>query len=192
MPSRHQLVGELQWSDHKNMHVSGLYDRIAIGGNVLALLSFVAPAGEVKAMRAALATNTKDSMTLSGQLPEGRKKDDRLLPVTEGYHVWAHRLPYGMVHALFIGRTPGLLMNASDDVLWAALKHERFTTPLLRAWLTYIKEGLEEKKKLYDCACVGCNCRLLNARTEDLDELVASGLKSGFLRIEEEHNESTS
>lgn len=185
-------MGELVWSDHKQMYVKGFYDRVAVSGKTLMLLSFVGAAQMAKAMRAALASPTsgKYAIMLDGERPEGIDKDNGIY-CGEGYYCYAHRLPFGMVHAMFISRSPSLLMSPGDDALWNALKHPRYTTPLLKSWLPYLKEELEKERpgglpKLFGCKTVACGCRMLSAMTKDLDDIVSAGLKDGDIKIAED------
>ena len=63
---------------------------------------------------------------------------------------------FGSIHALFTCRQPGFLLNDSDDALWQELKQERFTTPLLRGWLPYVRKELEISNLLDRCHTLDC------------------------------------
>ena len=97
----------------------------------------------------------------------------------------AFRLGKDTVHALFLAKSPGLLLNASKECLWQELKHERFETPLLRSWVPYLRERLITSRKLHPCKCVGCDVWGLSCRTKDLDELVTEGIQMGAIKVEE-------
>ena len=93
-------------------------------------------------------------------------------PSPGGYRIDAHRLGFGSIHALFICRQQGFLPNDSDDALWQELKQERFTTPLLRGWLPYVRKELELKSLLSRCHTLDCTCCILTATSADLDSIV--------------------
>lgn len=179
----HRLLGTYEWSDEKQMHISASYDRIAWFNRKLLVASLVTSVSSVKALRAAISSECGNAMHFSvpDRSPEtGVRIDD------QGYALHVHRLPFSTAHAVVINRRPGLLLNNSDAALWAELKAERFSTPLLRSWLPYIRGQLEANGCLVDAECVGCTCRVLRATTGDLDAIVESGLKLNLIRIEEE------
>ncbi len=70
--------------------------------------------------------------------------------------------------------------------MWQELKRERFTTPLLRGWLPYIRKELELKSVLARCYTLDCSCCVLTATSADLDSIVEGGLKNGSIAIKEE------
>ena len=90
------------------------------------------------------------------------------------------------IPALFTCRQQGFLPNDSDDALWQELKKERFTTPILRGWLPYIRKELELKSLLVRCHTLDCTCCILTATSADLDSIVELGLKKVFIVIQEE------
>jgi hypothetical protein len=106
-------------------------------------------------------------------------------PSPGGYRIDAHKLGFGSIHALFTCRQQGFLPNDSDDALWQELKQERFTTPLLRGWLPYIRKELELKSLLARCHTLDCTCCVLAGTSADLDAIVESGLKNGSTAIHE-------
>ena len=93
---------------------------------------------------------------------------------------------FGSIHALFTCRQKGFLPYDSDDALWQELKQERFTTPLLRGWLPYVRKELELKCLLSRCYTLDCTCCILTGTSVDLDSIVEFGLKSGLIAIKEE------
>ena len=113
------------------------------------------------------------------------KVPESMAPSPSGYRIDAHRLGFGSIHALFTCRQQGFLPNDSDDALWHELKQERFTTPMLRGWLPYIRKELELKSLLARCHTLDCTCCVLTATSADLDSIVESGLKNGLISIQE-------
>jgi hypothetical protein len=152
-------------------------------------ISLVAFSQDVKAIRAALATGLTSPMRLRNSTltnDDDSKVPDAVWPSPGGYRIDAHRLGYGSVHAIFVCRQQGFLPNGSDDALWQELKQERFTTPILRVWLPYVRKELELKGLLRRCHTLDCTCSVLTATSADLDPIVESGIKDGSITISEE------
>ena len=162
---------------------------MALHENRLVFISLVAFSQDVKAIRAAFAAGLDSPMRLKNVT---LSKDDEstvpgaVWPSLGGYRIDAHRLGFGSIHALFTCRQQGFLPNDSDDALWQELKQERFTTPLLRGWLPYVRKELELKSLLSRCHTLDCTCCILTATSADLDSIVESGLKNGLISIQEE------
>ena len=93
---------------------------------------------------------------------------------------------FGSIHALFTCPQQGFLPNDCDDAIRQELKQERFTTPLLRGWLPYVRKELELKSLLSRCHTLECTCCILTATSADLDSIVESGLKRSLISIQEE------
>jgi hypothetical protein len=110
---------------------------------------------------------------------------ESVLPSPSGYRIDAHRLGFGSIHALFTCRQQGFLPNDSDDALWQELKRERFTTPMLRGWLPYVRKELELESLLPRCYTLDCTCCILTATSADLDSIVEFGLKNSSIAIHE-------
>jgi hypothetical protein len=96
------------------------------------------------------------------------------------------RIGFGSIDAIFTCRQQRFLPNDSDDALWQELKQDRFTTPLLRGWLSYVRKELELKSLLARCHTLDCTCCILTATSADMDSIVESGLKNGLISIQEE------
>jgi hypothetical protein len=183
-----RLQGIFEWSDGKSIHIEARFDKVALDQNRLFFISLVAFGQDVKALRAAFAVGVDSpihlkNVTLSRDGESTIPGDVR--PAFGGYRLDTHRLGFGSIHALFTCRQPGFLPNESDDALWQELKQERFTTPLLRGWLPYIRKELEIKSLLSRCHTLDCTCCVLDAKSADLDSIVEFGLKNGLIRIEQ-------
>ena len=63
-------------------------------------------------------------------------------PVT--YTAAVTKLAPGVIHLVALAKIPGLMPNMSDDHLWAELTGPRYTTPLLRTWIPWIKETMTD------------------------------------------------
>ena len=184
-----RLQGSFEWSDGKSIHIEARFDKVALHDNRLMFLSLVAFSQDIKAIRAALAAGLTSPMRLRNVTLT--KQDESLVPrdvwpSLSGYRIDAHRLGFGSIHAVFTCRQQGFLANDSDDALWQELKQERFTTPLLRGWLPYIRKELELKSLLSRCHTLDCKCCLLTAMSADLDSMVESGLTNGLIAIQPE------
>lgn len=186
--SSHKLVGHFEWADDKQQHIQLDYDRLAVSGRTLLLASLVGAVADVKCLRAALGSDVRQGIDLSGEVPEGREPEGFTATADPmGYQLYVHRMPYGTAHAVMISRRPGFILSGDSEALWAELKDPRYTTPLLKRWLPYLESELESQGKLTACECVGCYCRVLTATTKNLDELVESGLKQGLITIEDDN-----
>ena len=182
-----RLVGVFEWFDDKSIHIQARVNKVALHQDKLVFISLVAFSQDVKAIRAALAAglaspiglkNVKLSKDGESTVPES------VWPSPSGYRIDAHKLGLGSIHALFTCRQQGFLPNDSDDALWQELKQERFTTPLLRGWLPYVRKELELKNLLARCHTLDCTCCILIATSADLDSIVEFGLKNGLISIQ--------
>ena len=183
-----RLLGQFEWCDGKSIHIQARFDKVAIHEDRLVFISLVAFSQDVKAIRAALAAGLQSPMWLKNVTlsKDGESKvPESVAPSPSGYRIDAHRLGFGSIHALFTCRQQGFLPNDSDDALWQELKQERFTTPMLKGWLPYIRKELELKSLLTRCYTLDCTCCILTATSADLDSIVESGLKNGLISIQE-------
>lgn len=106
----------------------------------------------------------------------------------DGYRAYYHPLMMRTYESVVVSKRRGLLPTVSDNGLWLELKSERYTTPLLRDWVPFIRERLVKEKLLESLRCDGewpTKPGLLTATTEDLDDIVKSGLACGHIKIEE-------
>ena len=184
-----RLEGLFEWYDSKSIHIQARFDKVALHQDKLVFISLVAFSQHVKAIRAALAAGLSTPMRLKNVTlsRDGESTvPGSVSPSPGGYRIDAHRLGFGSIHALFTCRQQGFLPNDSDDALWQELKQERFTTPLLRGWLPYIRKELEIKSLLARCHTLDCTCCVLTGTSADLDSIVEFGLKNGLISIQEE------
>src|SRR5580692_10378383 len=184
-----RLQGLFEWTDGKSIHIQARFDKVALHQDKLVFISLVAFSQDIKALRAALAAGLTSPMWLKHVTlsKDGESKvPESVSPSPGGYRIDAHRLGFGSIHALFTCRQQGFLPNDSDDALWQELKQERFTTPLLRGWLPYVREALELRSLLSRCYTLDCSCCILTAMSAELDSIVESGLKHSLISIQEE------
>jgi hypothetical protein len=187
--TRPRLQGLFEWSDAKAIHIQARFDKVAVHQDRLAFISLVAFSQDIKAIRAALAAGLASPMWLKNVTlsRDGESKvPESVWPSPAGYRLDSHRLGFGSIHALFTCRQQGFLPDDSDDALWQELRQVRFTTPLLRGWLPYVRKELELKSLLARCHTLDCTCCILTVTSADLDSIVETGVKNGSILIQVE------
>ena len=178
--STRQLKYHLRWSRGVDVRIDVDVDLIAVSQSKrLMVLSCVGPASQVKALRAALASEFDEPLTI-----EFKQGTAGIWADKSRYTSYAVRLGRDLIHAIFVSRVQGLILANSDEALWRELKDERYTTPLLRSWMPYVREELVRRELLEKCVCKRCDVWLLAATSADLDDIVVDGVKSGTLKIE--------
>jgi hypothetical protein len=161
-------------------------DRLAVDrAGYIYMVSMVAPAQLVKAVRAMLAPNVTKSDRVRVEFVDLKVRDrDNDYEhnagfghsISEGYNCYVHKLDYGLVHAMFVTKSEKFLPEMSDAAIWKALKHEKRSTPVIRDWLPYIVKQLKENKSLHHCHTYRCDCGVLEADDKVLDMIVSRGL----------------
>jgi hypothetical protein len=189
--NQEKTFGDLEFSGRDVATPSFPFDRLAISGRgELLLVSLVAPAMNVKQIRAILNGGAKVICNAGGVKVNQPSREDwyahapgRLTPSADGYSCHVHRLDYGLCHALYVTKMPGVMRVVTEEALWQELNDTRFTTPLLREWVPYIGEELRSAELLEEAHVFNCTCGVLSAQTKHLDEIVSEGLRSGAIRI---------
>lgn len=161
------------------------FDKIATSGRgELLLLSIFTDQMRVKAIRSILCGGAKAVANASGVklgrpgcMPYERHTPGRLMPTSDGYNVYTHKIGYGMAHALFVTRMQGFMKVITPESLWQELNTVRFTTPILREWIPYVEKTLRENERLENAHTFNCECGVLSVSTKALDEVVSEGLK---------------
>ncbi len=100
-------------------------------------------------------------------------------PVT--YSAAVAKLAPGVIHLVALAKIPGLMPNMSDDHLWAELSGPRYTTPLLRPWTAWLKASMAEGDGIVIAKGFAATVGVLKTQPDELDALVASGVKEGHL-----------
>jgi len=184
---------EFSWKDGGTPSLK--FNKIAHSGrSELMMVSLICETQYVKSVRAALVPDKKGSSRVSvvagGVRTNVPGREDwyasmpgRLYCGSDGYHVFTHKLGYGLAHALFITKAPGFMMSVTEESLWQELNSTRFTTPVLREWVPYIEKKLRECNRLEDAHVFGCRSGILSATTSKLDEIVIEGLSKGKISI---------
>jgi hypothetical protein len=167
------------------------FDRIAISGRgELLLVSLVAPTQTIKQIRAILHTGNRVNIVAGGikvKQPIGEPytahQPGNLHPSADGYTTHVHKLDYGQAHALMITKASGFIKIVTDETIWQELTDPRFTTPVLRDWVPHISQEMREREILEEAHVFNCNCGIMSATTQDLDEIVSEGLRAGAIYI---------
>ena len=159
---------------------------LAVDGNAkLLALSVVAHHTQAKALHAALTGNmdnvTFEVVNTTDEIPY-RATSPSLMD--DGYKVRMHRLPYDQVHVVALSEADGVVPAWGEDGLWRELTSERYTTPVLRSWIPWLKQRIEEDDTLLSPGVQWqCATRLLTLEQGRLDEMVSWGLNDHCLRI---------
>ena len=149
----------------------------------LLLLSATGPDTAAKAVRAtlyqpdiqatfSLTTGDTEQMIKARTAFDGK-------PVTYGAAI--AKLAPGVVHLVALAKSPGLMPNMSDDHLWTELSGPRYTTPLLRSWIPWLKQAMTKDSGIVVAEGMASTVGVLNTEPGDLDELVMQGVKEGHL-----------
>lgn len=149
-----------------------LCDRIAYRNRVAFIVSLVAPNMSIKAARAIVSTT--DKYRFEVDRPDSGTA--YLGPSESGYRVLTEKVGRWNGRLILIAKDERLLVNGSDDALWAHLASDRFSTPVQRHWIPRLKQTLVEKNRFVMLDGFGCDAALCNLDTEALDQIVASGL----------------
>lgn len=176
--------------------VSGVpFDRIALepSNNLrLLLLSIVADGMRVKAVRALLHTNTRqtsidincdEKFTRTGFDHGASVNGYGIQIASEGYETTILRMPFGECHAIFRAREPDFMAVLDDEALWNLFREDRHTTPILREWVPWIREELARRQLLIHCWCHRATSAILSATVDQLDDVVSKGVREGHIRI---------
>ena len=182
------------------------YNAIAIHRSELMFVSAVGSSADFKVIQSVV--NSKGSIPalwaasgLSVMRPSQFKDDTgyprgpgRMNVSPLGYNVFKHRLGFGQEHRLFVTRTPGFMLVATEEAIWRELKSEQFETPLVREWLPYVAQQLRAKSFLVECkvhpyeeaddsSSPMLSCAVINATTADVDAIVLEGLRNKSIAI---------
>ena len=151
----------------------------------LLLLSATGPDTSVKSVRAALyqpdveAEFVLETENIERMLKARCTHDGK--PVT--YSAAVTKLAQGVIHLVALAKVPGLMPNMSDDRLWAELTGPRYTTPLLRMWIPWLKATMAEGGGIVLANGFEATVGVLKTEPDALDEIVSQGVKDRFLTM---------
>jgi len=152
----------------------------------LLLLSATGPDTSVKSVRASLyQPDVEAEFIVSAADMTQRMLKAR--PIFDGkvvqYRAAVAKLALGVIHLVALAKIPGLMPNLSDDHLWTELTGPRYTTPLLSRWTPWLKEAMTESGGIVVAEGYAATVGVLKTLPDELDELVASGVREGHLRM---------
>ena len=151
----------------------------------LLLLSATGPDTAVKSVRATLYQPDVEAeflleMDNTERMLKARSTYDGK-PMT--YSAAVTKLAPGVIHLVALAKIPGLMPNMSDDHLWAELTGARYTTPLLRAWIPWLKATMAQGGGIVVANGFSSAVGVLKTEPDELDALVTLGVKEGFLNL---------
>lgn len=143
---------------------------------------------KVKAFRAALQGNSHVQLNVEGMGggvgARWSRGECSFLRHKAGYRVFKTKLDTDLWHVLAVAKDKSVLLSTDDERLWQEFRSSRFTTPILREWVPYIREYLFKKHGMaHPKSCVGMNVALLFATEKTLDAAVIEGLNSGKITV---------
>jgi hypothetical protein len=93
------------------------------------------------------------------------------------------KLAAGVIHLVALAKIPGIMPDMTDDHLWAELTGSRYTTPLLRSWIPWLKEAMVQSGSIVAAEGFAPAVGVLRVEPDELDALVTQGVKEGHLRM---------
>ena len=150
----------------------------------LLLLSATGPDTAAKAVRAALyQPDIHAELRLTGDTEQMIKARTEFGGKTVTYGAAVAKLAPGVVHLVALAKIPGLMPSMSDDHLWTELASPRYTTPLLRSWIPWLKRAMIEEQGIVVSEGLAASVGVLKTEPVELDELVSRGVKEGHLSL---------
>lgn len=152
----------------------------------LLLLSATGPDTAVKSLRATLYQPEIEAEFML----ETDQKTERIVKariafgdMPAAYGAAVARLAPSVIHLVAVAKIPGLMPNISDDLLWAELAGPRYTTPLLRSWVPWLKAAMIRSGGIVIADGFAATVGILRAERDELDSLVALGVRENSLRM---------
>lgn len=150
--------------------------------NTLMVLSVAGAATSIKALTASLVVKSK-TVVKPESIP-GMNTYLDLVRCKEGYTFHRSRMAYNTWHLLAIAKHDGILLNASEQAVWLALRDQRITTPIVRWWVPYLLTTLRKSHHIRPLRCFGCEVAMFDANTEVVDRAVTIGIQQGQIGFE--------
>ena len=148
--------------------------------HTLLVASFAGPATAVKAVAAILQGDTGCEFSVDDCSPVWRANKYK-----KGYRVHRTRLALDLWHYVAVVKADNFMLSVSDEALWQVLKSAKYTTPLLRRWVPWLRAELTQLGHIRQANCWQCSVAGLALSTQQLDEIVSDGIKQGFISIGE-------
>ena len=167
------------------------------------LLSVAGPETSIKAINACLVSKVSVRFDSEVQIRKARSLDGpgwesccpSMVRHPAGYETYKSRLGYNMWHLLALSKADGFMPCMSETALHQTLRSPRFSTPYLRAWVPWLAQQMitgadrlasDPVKLLHLLDGFQTSAALLQATTDDLDQLVTMGIFDGILTIPKE------
>jgi hypothetical protein len=160
-------------------------DAVALHESEVLLLSLIGPETSLKALTAGFRSSGKDQKRFEYSVNLGGVQVTRLTKSPVGYRVYRTKLGYDLWHVLLITRRDGFIPAVSEESLWQHLQGPGFTTPLLRAWMPWLRKEMARRSLIVPLKQYGCEAGLAIMDTDGLDALVSEGLQKTHLAIGE-------
>ena len=93
------------------------------------------------------------------------------------------KLAPGVIHLVALAKIPGMMPNMSDDHLWAELTGPSYTTPMLRAWVPWLKGVMAQGGGIVVAEGFASAIGVLRTEPDELDALVTLGVREGHLQM---------
>lgn len=163
----------------KNLNIMVRANMAAGVSNVLYALSCVGPGQSIRAVAAAMRAGDRAGFEIPLSTQSGYHGDGK-------FFVRYARLAYDHWHLLGVTCNPAFILNCTDETLWQLLRSDKYTTPLLKSWTPAIREALVEVGGLRQVRDAhACDPWFCYATDKTLDAIVAAGVASGKLKMEE-------
>src|SRR5262245_17634894 len=156
-------------------------DMLALHDGSIQVVSIMGAESAAKGLAAILHSDGKAAFRIDAESVPYYQEFDK---EKDGYSVYKHRASLNHWHFVAISKRKGLLTCMDESRIWAELRSERFTTPLLRSWAPYIVEQLKEHELLEPLEGFGCDAGMLTADSDELDQIVTEGLRNRDIEIE--------
>ena len=163
----------------KNLNIMVKANMAAGVSNVMYALSCVGPGQSIRAVAAAMRAGDRAMFEIPLSTQSWFHGDGK-------FNVRYARLAYDHWHLLGVTCNPAFILNCTDETLWRLLRSDKYTTPLLKCWTPAIREALVEVgglKQVRDAHA--CDPWFCYATDETLDAIVAAGVSSGKLKMED-------
>lgn len=157
---------------------AALFKPYARSDETIMLLSAAGSHTSIKSLRAALSGGYSKIRLSDCEFPGWRHDRDRT-----GYSFYAHRLGSFSWQLLAISKSAGFMPVYNDSALYRELRSDKYTTPILQAWMPSLGRLLTEAELLFPLHCYNCNAAYLTCPPDSLDEIVSNGLRDGILEI---------
>src|SRR6516164_455513 len=144
-------------------------DMLALHDESIQVLSIMGAESAAKAIAAILHSDGKAAFRIDAEgVPYYQEFDKQ----KDGHSVYKNRANLNHWHFVAISKKRGLLTCMDEASVWRELRAERFTTPLLRSWASYIVGQLQKRELLEPLEGFGCEAGMLTADSDDLDQIV--------------------